>query len=346
MNEPSFKVFSRQAERLYERGVAAARGGQRTVAAGLLRQAVRLNPQHEQAWLWLGGVLDDPRDIAFCLRAALSINPENRRAELGLEQIEQRIASTTHEAASSQTPALQVPILPRVLPVAPSEQEPWWMTWRDARKTWRWTLRLVWAIPVLLIVTTLTVRAAIILQPLPTLPTYRDLEHARAATPAPPITPTAVPATPTAPALAIEPRVVTHYFQAVRDEQGRLQHAIQSYRKASERSRTTVERAAAARTLSDELNRGREALAKIEPPRGVETAHEAYLKGLALEGQALQDLLTFYGNLDVTAANRAALRLQNARKQIDDGKAGWDTFAANAKDDASPTPQPTAPLAD
>src|SRR5690349_13779174 len=99
MSEPSFKVFSRQADRMYERGVAAARGGQRTVAAGLLRQAVRLNPQHEQAWLWLSGTLDDPNDIAFCLRAVLGINPGNQRAQMGLQHVEQRLAQAADSGA-------------------------------------------------------------------------------------------------------------------------------------------------------------------------------------------------------------------------------------------------------
>ena len=63
MLETAIKSNEREAARLYQRGVAAARGGQRRVAAGLLSRAVQLNPRHELAWLWLSGVLDAPDEI-------------------------------------------------------------------------------------------------------------------------------------------------------------------------------------------------------------------------------------------------------------------------------------------
>jgi len=78
---------SGRAELMFQRGVAAAIGGQRITAADLLRAAVRLDPQHEHAWLWLSGVLDDRDDVVLCLRAVLRINPENRRARQGLAQL-------------------------------------------------------------------------------------------------------------------------------------------------------------------------------------------------------------------------------------------------------------------
>ena len=84
MAEPAIKSDHAEAARLFERGVAAARGGQRRVAAGLLSRAVQYDPRHEQAWLWLSGVLDSPEEIAFCLRSVLTLNPDNERARQGL----------------------------------------------------------------------------------------------------------------------------------------------------------------------------------------------------------------------------------------------------------------------
>ena len=75
MAETAIKSNQREAARLFERGVAAARGGQRRVAAGLLARVVQLDPRHEMGWLWLSGVLDDSEEIAFCLRAVLAVNP-------------------------------------------------------------------------------------------------------------------------------------------------------------------------------------------------------------------------------------------------------------------------------
>src|SRR5262245_42985346 len=90
MTESGIKSNERDAARLFERGVAAAKGGQKRVAAGLLSRAVQLDPRHELAWLWLSGVLEDPAEIAFCLRSVLSVNPANTRARQGLAWLEQR----------------------------------------------------------------------------------------------------------------------------------------------------------------------------------------------------------------------------------------------------------------
>jgi len=47
MSESGIKSNEIEASRLFQRGVAAARGGQRRVAAVLLGRAVQLNPRHE-----------------------------------------------------------------------------------------------------------------------------------------------------------------------------------------------------------------------------------------------------------------------------------------------------------
>ena len=90
MAETAIKSNQREAARLFERGVAAAKGGQRRVAAGLLARVVQLDPRHELGWLWLSGVLEDPGEIAFCLRSVLSVNPHNERARQGLIWLEER----------------------------------------------------------------------------------------------------------------------------------------------------------------------------------------------------------------------------------------------------------------
>jgi hypothetical protein len=336
-------AFGRQADRLYERGVAAARGGQRTVAAGLLRQAVKLNPQHELAWLWLGGVLDAAEDVAFCLRAVLAINPQNERAKRGLAQVSAQVAPQAAEPAP--VPEGPPPILlPQPGAEIVPDAAPWWSSWRDAQATWRRTLRLVWLVPIILIATTLSIRAVILLRPLPVLALERPIptEPAARAEPVPllaVVEPEPVP-TETPTVAAYDRKAVDRYLQQVRAEQERLQAAIQSYRKTTEQSRTMVERVAAARALSDELSRSRQAIEGIEPPKIASEAHESYLNGLSLEGLALQDLLTFYGNYDVSAANRAALRLQDARSQIDAGKTAWNSVEQQL--DANETAPPAA----
>ncbi|MBA3948206.1 MAG: hypothetical protein H0X37_27100 [Herpetosiphonaceae bacterium] len=311
--EPSLKTFARQADRLYERGVAAAKGGQRTVAAGLLRQAVRLNPQHEHAWLWLSGVLDKPEEIAFCLRAALDLNPANERARLGLTEVEAR--STQKRVLVRRRPLVRLS--------EPAPPEPWWSAWREGRRAWRSMVRVLWLIPSVLLLLTLGVRSIILSQPLPAQAfTYRDLPAAVPAS-ARPIPTLVVPS----PVPAPDPGIVTAYFAEVRAAEGRLNAATNVYRQATQGSTTDLERAAATRTFRETIARERGILLALIPLPSLQPPHATYLEGLQLEQQALDDLLKFYGNADPVLATRAGLGLQNARSKIDEGKQRWDSFA-------------------
>lgn len=312
MSNTGVKIFAQQAEQLYQRGVAAARGGQKTLAEKLLRQAVKLNPQHEQAWLWLSGVLHDPADVAFCLRAVLGINPSNERARRGLEWIEQQSGA----AAAPQATAHFAP-----LPPAPATDS-WWTSWRAAQTTWIWTIRALLLIPIVLISATLGVQAVIRAQPLPTFATARDI-------PIPTPLPTVAPPAPTS---AVVPTATSHgevlaYFEALAPERAALQQATDAYRATSDGGRTAVERATATKQLRDQVQRSRELIAGMTAPAEIAAAHTLYLEGLALEQEALDLLLEFYGSYDVALSNRAALRLQEARARIATATASWDAFA-------------------
>ncbi|NTU84190.1 MAG: hypothetical protein HGA45_33280, partial [Chloroflexales bacterium] len=117
LSESAVKANESEAQRLYLRGVAAARAGQRRVAAGLLTRSVRLDPRGEMAWLWLSGVLDDPHQQAFCLGAALKLNPQNQHALRGMHVLEQR---GLLKSEPQPTVGLSLPD-PR--PVAPEDHE-------------------------------------------------------------------------------------------------------------------------------------------------------------------------------------------------------------------------------
>lgn len=305
-------MFTQQAEQLYSRGVAAARGGQKTLAASLLRQAVKLNPQHEQAWLWLSGVLDDPQDVAFCLRAVLGINPGNERAQKGLAWIEQQTA---------QQPAKPAPRI--AIPLVNTPADDWWSAWRSRQSTWLWTLRALLLIPIVLIGATLGIRGIIQTQPLPTFTAARDI-----------IPPTAIPqpikAQPSAPPVTATPTdrsTVRAYFTAIGGERKVLQAATESYRNTTDGGRTNVERTTATKNLRDRVQQSREKLATVAAPVEIAATHQLYLEGLALEQEALDKMLEFYSSYDVTLANRAALSLQQARSQIATATASWDAFA-------------------
>jgi hypothetical protein len=74
-------------EQLVQQGMVAAREGRHGAAQQALREAVRLSPNHEQAWLWLSGVEDnDPARLA-ALREVLRINPQSQAAQRGIDHL-------------------------------------------------------------------------------------------------------------------------------------------------------------------------------------------------------------------------------------------------------------------
>jgi len=318
---PERTIINKQAELLYNRGVAAARGGQKALAEKLLRQAVKLNPQHEYAWLWLSGVLEHPEDSAFCLRAVLGINPENERAQRGLALLEQQLSQQPAPARSHARP---IP--------TPETTDSWWSTWRAAQTTWLWTVRALLLIPIILIGSTLAFRTVLTTLPLPTFTSYREL--------VPTAVPTRITITPTPSAqpvpTATSHAVLVQYFRSVNQERDILRLATEGYRATTDGSRTTVERATATKQLRDQVQQSYTVINTLWVPPEIADTHALYLAGLTMERDALDQLLDFYRNYDRVAANRAALQLQEARTQIATATASWDTFAQERKIVAAP----------
>ena len=58
----------------------------------MLAEVIRLNPNHEQAWLALASVLTDMRQAIDCLNRVLVINPNNSTAQEWLAFARQEIA--------------------------------------------------------------------------------------------------------------------------------------------------------------------------------------------------------------------------------------------------------------
>ena len=319
---------SSRAELMFQRGVAAAIGGQRIAAADLLRAAVRLEPEHEHAWLWLSGVLDDRDDVVLCLRAVLRINPENKRARQGLAQIN----SWSTPVGGVQPAARDYPRrspAPWAAAAAP-QPEPWWVAWRPTHRSLRVLVVLLWLLPITLLTITAAARIMIETGPRPgfVFPRAQLLPTMPAASPTGAMTAVLRGNT----TVAEEPgAVIESYFRAVTSERARLRAAVHDYRGATEQSQTMLARVDAARTLSDQIGQAYATLQAIEPPATAARAHHLYLEGLATEQQALQDLLAFYGDYNAADANRAAIRLQEARDHISNATATWDAVASEMR---------------
>jgi hypothetical protein len=318
MTESAIKSNEREAARLYERGVAAARGGQRRLAAGLLSRAVQLDPRHELGWLWLSGMLDDPEAIAFCLRSVLTVNPHNERARQGLDWLEQR-----GQIAPAPTPvALHTPHPDEAAHAeeraARQERESWWVRWRRERREMSRARLTFWTVPILLLLLTLGLNLAL------RDAVGRNTVLAREAA-LPPTRATALPALPAilqAAPPAVGDATTLAYLSALEAPRARLRAAIDEYRNStSQPGGSSIAHAAAARKLRETIDATYAQLEAISAPVALAQAHTSYLAGLEIERQALDDMLEFYNSFRIQFANRATLRMVDAERQFDRARA-------------------------
>ena len=336
MTERGVKNNPELATELYDRGVGAARGGQRRVAAILLSRAVQCDPRHEQAWLWLSGVLDDPKEIAFCLRAVLSINPNNDRARQGLVWLEQRngIALQPAIVASTVTPAAADTHSHEER----RDRENWWVGWRRNRREVSRAWQLIWVGMIVLLTLTLGLNWSLrdaVARSTPQPTAQASSAFVPGATPLP----TAVPilrgqlgSSNDAQALA--------YLSALDPMRARLRTAVDSYREATSKlGNSSVLHATAARNLREQIASDYDMLAALRPPPALAAAHASYLAGLDEERAALDDMLEFYGSFSIQLVNRAVLRLENANQQIARARLAFTTVGQQAN--SAPPPAQT-----
>jgi hypothetical protein len=327
MTETAIKSNEREAARLYERGVAAARGGQRRVAAGLLARAVQLDPRHEMGWLWLSGVLEEPNEIAFCLRSVLTVNPHNDRARQGLTWLEERGKITPQPAP----PAMLAPAIDEGEHAderrARHEGESWWVNWRRSRREMGRARLVFWSVPILLLALTLGLNLAL-----------RDAigrnAEAALATAEPKPAATARPALPALiraePPASADSQALA-YLSALEDSRAQLRDAIDAYRNStSQPGGSSIAHAAAARKLRAQIDATHSAFEAITPPATLAQAHNSYLTGLELERLALDDMLEFYNGFRVQFANRATLRMVDAGRQLERALALFDKRQSQA----------------
>ncbi len=71
---------SSEGEHLLRAGVKAAQEGRRSEAKALLLRVTEVEPQNENAWLWLASISEYPEELLVFLNNVLRVNPENARA--------------------------------------------------------------------------------------------------------------------------------------------------------------------------------------------------------------------------------------------------------------------------
>ena len=98
--------------RLFRDGKKAARAGDNMRAHALFRQAIEIDPYHEQLWLWLASVVESDEDKRVCFENVLELNPANPTARQQLRKLE----------AKARRAALHPP-----KPPAPKNEQPLWL---------------------------------------------------------------------------------------------------------------------------------------------------------------------------------------------------------------------------
>lgn len=74
-------VDSAEVKSALNQGIKAAQAGNRAQARTSLLRATELDPQNENAWLWLASISEYPEELLGFLNHVLDINPENQRAK-------------------------------------------------------------------------------------------------------------------------------------------------------------------------------------------------------------------------------------------------------------------------
>ncbi len=72
---------------LFKAGKEAARKGDNRKAHKFFRQAIEVDPYHEQVWLWLASVVETDEDRRVCFENVLELNSTNPTARRQLEQL-------------------------------------------------------------------------------------------------------------------------------------------------------------------------------------------------------------------------------------------------------------------
>ncbi|MEI7643614.1 MAG: hypothetical protein WCJ55_04815 [Chloroflexales bacterium] len=322
--ETAVKADFSEAQRLYQRGLAAARSGQKRVAAGLLTRSLRLDPHNELAWLWLSGVLEEPRQQAFCLQSALRINPANQHAMRGLRVLEER---KVLDGGAQPSPGLSQPAEAPIADRTPSEpHESWWVSWRRRRRDMSRARLLLWLFPLIAVGLAIALNRLIALAVMPALPPPAVAAVSVDAFSLPMSTPSVDPILEAEPLSVIEGFTIS-YLGAVDPLRAGLREATAAYRGATSQPGGSVGYVATTQRLRATVQQALDDLGRLRPPRTLQQAHDDYRKGLELEIQGLDAILEFYGGYNVANANRAAQRFQEARAYIERATAAFSARA-------------------
>jgi lipoprotein-anchoring transpeptidase ErfK/SrfK len=127
-----FAGSSQQIAALMDRGVQAARAGQRPRARRYFTAALELDPRLPEAWLERALVVDDPQEAMAHLAYVLTLDPKNRRARAALRDLRRTAGNLPPYAGPLPPPVLAMRrSSPSILvPLdRPKRRRPVWLPW-------------------------------------------------------------------------------------------------------------------------------------------------------------------------------------------------------------------------
>jgi len=101
-NTPRVRTLLRQAER-------TADSGKRAAAEQLYRQIIEESPEVPEAWVGLAGVLYDEAEREEAYQNALTLDPKNETAQLGLARLRGEIAPEAEEVFEIEEKTIETP---------------------------------------------------------------------------------------------------------------------------------------------------------------------------------------------------------------------------------------------
>ncbi|HEX2911816.1 MAG TPA: tetratricopeptide repeat protein [Chloroflexia bacterium] len=87
---------------LMRQGINLARSGDRAGAENVFESVLEQRPNHEEALVWKAAVVADASEAVRCLEKALRLNPENKRARVGLEWANKRLQGENPRTSQTQ----------------------------------------------------------------------------------------------------------------------------------------------------------------------------------------------------------------------------------------------------
>jgi hypothetical protein len=89
-------------ERMLEDAKQAVKAGDLERARELLSAYFKVNPRNAEAWIWMSTAVTSEKERLLCLKRALSLDPQNKTAVLGLRLMGEKIGAPLHLRPSCQ----------------------------------------------------------------------------------------------------------------------------------------------------------------------------------------------------------------------------------------------------